>query len=136
MLKTRGEAAFAARNVIDGEIANTNHGFWPYTSWGINCDPNAALTLNFGRMVCVKQIVIFTRADFPHDAWWQSARITLSDGWSTTMSLKKQSEGQLIEIEPHFTTSVHLDQLVKAEDPSPFPALSQLEVWGCDDITC
>src|SRR5690606_37705664 len=34
--ETRGEAAFAARNVIDGEKVSAGHGFWPYTSWGIN----------------------------------------------------------------------------------------------------
>ena len=129
---TRGEAAFAARNAIDGEIANSNHGFWPYTSWGINQDPEASLTLHFGRPILVSQIVIFLRADFPHDAWWQSARLTMSDGWSTIAPLTKSAEGQVIELEPRLTKSLQFDQLIKADDPSPFPALSQLEVWGCE----
>ncbi|WP_096176165.1 carbohydrate-binding protein [Cohaesibacter sp. ES.047] len=129
---TRGEAAFAARSAIDGEIANDNHGFWPYTSWGINQDPEAALVLHFGRTVLVSRIVIFLRADFPHDAWWQSARLTMSDGWSTIADLTKSGEGQVIEFEPRLTQSLMFDQLIKADDPSPFPALTQLEAWGCE----
>ena len=44
-VETRGEAVFAARNAIDGIFANSSHGEYPYQSWGINRDPNAALTL-------------------------------------------------------------------------------------------
>lgn len=128
--QTRGEAAFAARNAIDGEIAASDHGFWPYTSWGINQNPAAALTIEFGRETLIHRVVLYTRADFPHDAWWQSARITLSDGWSAATSLQKTGQGQVLEFEPHLTTSLCLDQLIKADDPSPFPALTQLEVWG------
>ena len=43
-VETRGEAVFAAKNAIDGVTAATCHGEWPYASWGINRDPNAALT--------------------------------------------------------------------------------------------
>ena len=42
-VETRGEAVFAARNAIDGIYENDAHGIWPYQSWGINRDPNAAL---------------------------------------------------------------------------------------------
>lgn len=63
--ETRGEAAFAARNVIDGEKASAGHGFWPYTSWGINRDPKASLTLVFGRAVLIDQLTFYLRADFP-----------------------------------------------------------------------
>ena len=45
-VETRGEAVFAARNAIDGIYENDAHGIWPYQSWGINRDPNAALTLD------------------------------------------------------------------------------------------
>lgn len=48
-VETRGEAVFAARNAIDGVWENASHGEWPYQSWGINRDPNAALTVDFGR---------------------------------------------------------------------------------------
>ena len=33
MWRTRGEAVFAARNAIDGVVANVSHGNWPYESW-------------------------------------------------------------------------------------------------------
>ena len=45
-VETRGEAVFAARNAIDGIFENSAHGEYPYQSWGINRDPNAALTLD------------------------------------------------------------------------------------------
>lgn len=35
-VETRGESVFAARNAIDGVVANDSHGRWPYESWGIN----------------------------------------------------------------------------------------------------
>lgn len=127
---TRGEAAFAARNAIDGEIANSDHGYWPYTSWGINCDPDAAITVHFGRSVLVQDIVFYNRADFPHDAWWESVTLTLSNGWSTKMPLQKSANGQRMGLGGMQTEWLRLDQLIKADDPSPFPALTQIEIWG------
>ena len=68
-METRGEAVFAARNAVDGIYENGAHGSWPYQSWGINRDPNAALTIDFGRAVTVDEIHLTLRADFPHDSW-------------------------------------------------------------------
>lgn len=129
-VETRGEAAFAARNAIDGEIASDDHGFWPYTSWGINCDPEATMTVEFGRRVVARSVVLFTRADFPHDAWWTSARIVFSDGHSINVPLEKTGAGQRFAFPERETEWVRLEKLVKADDPSPFPALTQIEVWG------
>ncbi|PLW75918.1 carbohydrate-binding protein [Cohaesibacter celericrescens] len=130
--QTRGEAAFAASNAIDGELANDDHGVWPYTSWGINQDPDAALTIHFGRPIVMHHIKIFIRADFPHDAWWESARISASDNWTQKVELTKTGQGQLIQLTPHQTDTLIIDQLIKADDPSPFPALTQIEVWGTE----
>ena len=69
-VETRGEAVFAARNAIDGVLSNESHGEWPYESWGINCQDDAELTLDFGRKVDMNNIVLYTRADFPHVIWW------------------------------------------------------------------
>ena len=129
-VETRGEAAFAARNAIDGEIASDDHGFWPYTSWGINCDPDATMTVAFGRTVIVQSVVLYTRADFPHDAWWTSARVTFSDGHFIDVPLEKTGAGQRFTFPERKTEWVRLERLVKADDPSPFPALTQIEVWG------
>ncbi len=129
-VETRGEAVFAARNAIDGECANDDHGFWPYTSWGINQDPGAALTLTFGRKVRVDEIALTLRADFPHDAWWKQATISFSDGSEEIVSLEKTGIAQRSPITPRTISWLRLHSLIKAEDPSPFPALSRIEVFG------
>lgn len=131
-VETRGEAAFAARNAIDGEKANDNHGFWPYTSWGINKDPAAALTVSFGREVIIDEIRLYLRADFPHDAWWQKAFVSLSNGETFSLDLRKTGSAQTFPISERKIEWIRLHDLEKAEDPSPFPALTQIEVWGRD----
>ncbi|MFN7027462.1 MAG: carbohydrate-binding protein, partial [Pseudorhizobium sp.] len=129
-VETRGEAVFAARNAIDGEKANDDHGFWPYTSWGINRDPEASLTLEFGRAVVIDEIVLYLRADFPHDAWWENASIACSNGHAACLSLVKSGGAQTFALGEQTVEWIRLHSLVKAADPSPFPALTQIEVWG------
>ncbi len=129
-VETRGEAVFAARNAIDGEMSNDDHGVWPFTSWGINQNPDAALSVNFGRLVEIDEVVIRIRADFPHDAWWERATIAFSDGSEMIVPLKKTGNNQAIHFPSRQVAWVRLQQLVKADDPSPFPALTQIEVWG------
>lgn len=129
-VETRGEAVFAARNAIDGYKANASHGKWPYTSWGINRDPKAALRVDFGRMVELDEAVIYLRADFPHDAWWKEGTLHFSDGSQVTVKLEKTGAGQSFSFPPRQAEWVVFDSLMKADDPSPFPALTQLELWG------
>lgn len=129
---TRNEAGFAARNAIDGETANADHGFWPYTSWGINRDPDAALRLDFGRLVEVGAVGFYLRADFPHDAWWEEASLSFSDGSTERFTLEKTGKAQRFDIAARRVSWVRLHSLIKADDPSPFPALTQLEIWGRD----
>jgi hypothetical protein len=131
-VETRGEAVFAARNAIDGEIANDDHGFWPYTSWGIAQDPKAALTLDFGRPVLVDEIALTLRADFPHDAWWVAAHVTFGPGDTERLTLSKSATRQTFAITPREITCLTLHDLIKADDPSPFPALTRIEVMGTD----
>ena len=129
-VETRGEAVFAARNAIDGVYENDAHGVWPYQSWGVNRDPNAALTLSFGRSVVVDELRLTLRADFPHDSWWTEATVRFDDGGSETLRLKKTAEPQAFAISPRTVASLTLCDLKKAGDPSPFPALTQIEAWG------
>lgn len=131
-VETRGEMVFAAKNAIDGLKANTFHGEWPYTSWGINRDPRAVWTLEFGRVVELDEAVFYLRADFPHDAWWKKATLSFSDGSRLTVPLEKTAAGQRFPFSPRKVEWVRLDGLEKADDPSPFPALTQLELWGHD----
>lgn len=129
-VETRGESVFAARNAIDGIIYPTGHGRYPFESWGINRDPNARWELDFGRPIQADTLVLTTRADFPHDAWWTQAHLTLSTGEEQILSLQKTSKGQRFDLHGVLITGLKLDQLIKADDPSPFPALTQVEVYG------
>lgn len=129
-VETRGEAVFAARNAIDGLLENHGHGEWPYSSWGINRDPAAALRIDFGRPVLADEAVLYLRADFPHDAWWREGTLHFSDGSALTLKLEKTDKGQRFPFPARVTEWVVLDTLIKADDPSPFPALTQLQIWG------
>ncbi len=133
-VETRGEMVFAAKNAIDGWKASNSHGEWPYTSWGINQDPNAAWRLDFGRMVELDEAVVYLRADFPHDAWWKEAVLHFSDGSSEILSFEKTAAGQSFSFPIRRTEWVILDSLIKADDPSPFPALTQIELWGKESM--
>ena len=130
--ETRGEAVFAARNAIDGIYANSGHGIWPYQSWGINLDPDAEMKIAFGRPVKTNKAVLVTRADFPHDSWWTEATLLFSDGSFVCFPLRKTAEPQAVEFASRECEWVVLKKLIKAGDESPFPALSQIEVWGTE----
>lgn len=129
-VETRGESVFAARNAIDGVVANLSHGSWPYESWGINKNDQAEMLLEFGRPVNFDKIVLYTRADFPHDNWWTSATFTFSDGTKEVVTMEKSSKPHVFNIEKEKITWIKLSNLIKADDPSPFPALTQIEVYG------
>ena len=129
-VETRGEAVFAARNAIDGVTENHSHGTWPYASWGINRQDDAKIRLEFGRMVEIDRMVIYTRADFPHDNYWVSGTFRFSDGSVLKMPLTKTDRPQEITFPKKKVEWITLDELIKGDDPSPFPALTQWEVWG------
>ncbi|WP_252198076.1 carbohydrate-binding protein [Clostridium sp. MCC353] len=131
-VETRGEAVFAARNAIDGVLANESHGKWPYESWGINKQDDAEITLDFGRKVDFDKILLYTRADFPHDNWWVKATLTFSDGTREVVEMVKSVKPHEFCIEKKGIEWIKVSELIKADDPSPFPALSQIEVYGVE----
>ena len=131
-VETRGEAVFAARNAIDGIFENSAHGEYPYQSWGINRDPNAALTLDFGREVLLDELRITERADFPHDNYWVKATVEFSDGSQLDIPLVKSARPQSVAFEPKRVRSLVLKDLIQAEGTSPFPALTQIEAFGTE----
>lgn len=129
-VETRGESVFAARNAIDGVCENRGHGEWPYASWGINMQDDAEMRVEFGREVEVDKILLYTRADFPHDNWWRQVKLEFSDGSVIVWDLEKSIRPHEISFDRKRITWVRLYELIKADDPSPFPALSQIEVYG------
>lgn len=129
-VETRGESVFAAQNAIDGVTVNTCHGEWPYQSWGINMQEDARLRLDFGRTVEVDRIVLYTRADFPHDNWWKSVEFTFSDGSALEMKMEKSRLPHETAFSPRQVCWLEMGRMVKSEEPSPFPALTQIEVYG------
>ena len=131
-VETRGEAVFAARNAIDGIFENSAHGEYPYQRWGINPDPNAALTLDFGREVLLDELRITERADFPHDNYWVKATVEFSDGSQLDIPLVKSAKPQSVAFEPKRVRSLVLKDLIQAEGTSPFPALTQIEAFGTE----
>ena len=132
-VETRGEAVFQARNAIDGVIATQCHGEWPYESWGINRQEDAAFTLNFGRPVDISEVRLYTRADFPHDNWWTDAELSFSDGTATHLTMQKKAGlAHCFPIIRKGITSLCLHDLIKSGEPSPFPALTQIEVYGTE----
>ena len=132
-VETRGEAVFASRNAMDGIIVNNSHGWFPYASWGINRNPDAEMYIDFGRDVTIDKVVFYNRADFPHDAWWTEGTIAFSDGSEETFSFVKTGEAQIFPIKERTIRTLTIKNLIKKEDdPSPFPALTQIEIWGRD----
>jgi hypothetical protein len=133
-VETRGEVVFAARNAIDGIFENSSHGEYPYESWGINKDPNAQLSIDFGHPVVVDEIRLTLRADFPHDNYWTRATIEFSDGSRETFSLMKTADTQVFSIDPRKITGATLKDLIMAEGESLFPALTQIEFYGTYEV--
>lgn len=131
-VETRGEAVFAAKNAIDGVTVNHGHGEWPFESWGINRNPNARMKLEFGREVQVDRLIVYLRADFPHDNWWEKATVTFSNGESMEISLRKTDEAQEFVFDRKRISWLEISHLIASGETSPFPALTQLEVYGTE----
>lgn len=131
-VETRDESVFAARNTIDGSLANTDHGHWPFTSWGDNENPQAEITIHFGRPIRADRVDIRIRADFPHDNYWKEGTLTFSDGTREKITLTKTAETQTIPFASRTITWIKLGHLIKGETESPFPALTEWDVYGED----
>lgn len=132
-VETRDESWFCARNTIDGEHIACGHGPWPFGSWGIGARTDAELTLDFGRTVEVNKMVLYLRADFPHDAYWIQGTVSLDDGCEVTFPLEGVDGPQVIDLAgKHHIRTLKLHKLIKCDNPSAFPALRQIEVYGMD----
>ena len=130
---TREDPCFFERNAIDGVIDNSNHGFFPYHSWGGGLREDLEYELHFGTDVEVSSVVLFLRADFPHDTYWKECDVEFSDGTKVHADLIGTADGQKVDFEPKTTEMVKLTgfKQQRLEDGSlSFAALTQIEVYG------
>ena len=129
----RNEPDFAARNAIDGLSKNKGHGRWPNQSWGPDRRADLWWKVEFGRPVEVDKLVLYIRADFPHDRHWHAAVIEFSDGSREKIGIKKQAEPQAFEFKKRTVAWLQLTDLVQ-DPPLGWCALSEVEVWGKDAV--
>ncbi|MEI5990573.1 hypothetical protein A5881_002078 [Enterococcus termitis] len=129
-VETRDEAVFFAKNAIDGKYGHLSHGSYPFASWGINQQADAALTIDFGRKVEIDWVRLLFRGDYPHDSYWTEVTLEFSDGEELVLSTTKTTTFQEIRFPLKETSHLTIKNLIKAEDTSPFPALTQIEVFG------
>ena len=131
---TRESPCFFERNTIDGVCRNENHGHFPYHSWGGGLREDLEMYLYFGTEVMVKDIILYLRADFPHDTYWKEMDIEFSDKTTVHANFIGTAEGQRVELpEAKKTEYIKLCGLKqqRLEDGSlSFAALSQIEVIG------
>lgn len=131
-VETRGKTVFAAQNAIDGVTVSNCHGEWPYGSWGINRQKDACIRIDFGRTVTVDRLVLYLRSDFPHDNWWERVHFYFSDESMLDMKLcRKEGPQEMVFDEKHISW-VEMRDMEMSGEPSPFPALTQIEVYGKD----
>jgi hypothetical protein len=126
----RNELCYAAKNVIDGNIANRGHGP-KYPSWGPDKRTDIWLKIDFGRAVEVNKVVIYIRADFPHDAYWHAGSIEFSDGSKENISLQKTANPQEFNFAPRRINWLRITDLIQ-DDPLGWCAFSEVEVFGRD----
>lgn len=123
---------FAPRTAIDGVTENAAHMTWPEQAWSNNRDPEAELTIDFGRSVRIDELRLTMRADYPHDSWWTEATVRFSDGSCEKLHMERSAQAQIFPIAPRTVTSLTLCELKKHEDSSLYTALTQLEAWGTE----
>jgi hypothetical protein len=125
--------AFAAGNAINGKTANQGHGR-AFPSWGPDKQRDLWWKLDFGRLIETDKIVLYIRADFPHDDFWHNATIAFSDGSTESIKLQKTAEPQVFEFKRRDISWLRLTELQETE-PLGWCALTEVEVWGKDVVT-
>ena len=124
----RGRACFSGLNVVNGRKENRGHG--PrFPSWGPEQETAPWIQLDFGGPVEVDRVVLYLRADFPHDGYWKAGVLEFSDGSTVAVELKRTAEGQAFTFPRRRTTSIKLRDLTWAKE-NTWCALSEFEVWG------
>ena len=127
-----------ARNAIDGFKQNTGHGTYPLQSWGPDSTvkSNDYYKIDFGREVKISSIVLYIRADFPHDAFWDSCVVELSDGSTLDISgIKETYKKQTFEFDEFTTTSLKFTDLHRSSSSrGDWAAWTEVEVYGYESF--
>lgn len=124
---------FIAQNAIDGKLANISHGSYPYGSWGIHEQSDAALTIDFGRTVEINNVKLLFRSDHlerPHDGYWDQVTLEFSDGSTRDFKTNDSDTFQSLNFDPYITSKIILRNLRSAKNSARFKALTQIEVYG------
>lgn len=124
-----GLAAYSARNAIDGETKNDSHGRYPNHSYSGGKREDIVFDLDFGQKVQIDKIVLYLRADFPHDTYWKSLVFEFSD--KSTLQYEPEMTGtpQVISVSK-ITDNIRIKDFKQAANPLSFAALSEIEVYG------
>ena len=127
-----------ARNIIDSYVQNTAHGTYPYQSWGpsMNVSSKDYIKIDFGHEVSINELVLYIRADFPHDAFWDSCTVEFSDGSTMELSIKGQAKKQPFKFgEPITTSSLKFTKFNKSKNSQgDWAAWVELQVNGSELI--
>ena len=70
------------------------------------------------------------RGDYPHDSFWTQITVEFSDGSQVNIYPTDTLNEQKFEIPRKKSTKIILKNLIKNFDESPFPALTELTVYG------
>lgn len=124
----RGLPHFSASAAIDGQKSNRGHGP-EFPSWGPEKRTDVWWQIDFGRAVRIDRVTLYIRADFPHDAHWQSATLLFSDGSRERIRIGRSAEPQHFSMAPRTITWMRITDLVQAE-PLGWCGLTEVEVWG------
>ncbi len=130
---TREDPCFFERNAIDGVTDNSSHGQYPYHSWGGGLREDLEFEVHFGCDVEVSSVVLFLRADFPHDTFWREMDIEFSDKSRVHADLEGIADGQTVTFPKKVTEYVKLTgfRQQRLEDGSlSFAALTEIQVNG------
>jgi hypothetical protein len=121
---------FAAKNILDGRCENRGHGN-QFPSWGPNKRTDLYVTVELGRPVEIDKVVVWLRADFPHDTVWKTGTLKFSDGTHLDFSFEKTAEPQTISFPKRTVTSLTFTNL-QQDFPLGWAGFTEVEIWGKD----
>lgn len=138
---TRNEADFFARNAIDGGVNASNHGSYPYQSWGYDKKTDAEFTVYFGREVTLDQVGFVLRADYSvsngkeHDTYWEGVTLQFSDGSTQEIGgFAKSGDLQTFELSAVTTSYVRIKEIQEVQNSNSemYAALTEFEAYGTE----